>query len=305
MWISHLPGNCPVSSLSLQNLKRLPSCRSSSHAPEAWVLNSLSEAPLAPSRAFQIASPQGLESVLYKNLNVYQVFIQIDINLLFKTQGINIKVGFLWGYIATVYSWISSEIASTTCSQKWDTELRGIQMWSDTDFPGLASPPCLESWLTSCLTRVLGFKCCPKPNPYMVKTDVSGDTLQWQSCAAPGARLHLPLSALQKPLNCLWLMGIQSWSNLAVSAGQQPTSINSVVRQVPWICHWAALLLVHSFQGWASFPSQRCAVTSTRGSTLRANTGISVLLLCTSKTSKVTDGMLYLLSAGWIFHIIP
>lgn len=233
MWISHLPGNYPVTSLSLQNLKWLCSCRSSSHTPEAWVLNNLSEAPYTPSRAFQNASPQGLESVLYKNPNVYQVFIQIDINLLFETQVINIKLGFPWGYIATVYGLISFEITSTACSQKWDIELGGIQMWSDTDFLGLANPPRLEFCLTSCLTRLLGFKCCPKPNPYMVKTDVSGDTHQWQSCAAPGSCLHLLLSALQKPLNCLWLMDIQSWSNLAISAGQHPTSANSVVRQVP------------------------------------------------------------------------
>lgn len=100
-------------------------------------------------------------------------------------------------------------------------------------------------------------------------------------------------------------MGIQSWSKSAVSAEQHPAALNPVVGPVPRLWHCAALLLVHCWQDWASLLSQLCVTTSTPGITLGANTGISVHLLCTSKTYKVADGLLRLLSAGWTFHVIP
>lgn len=160
MWISHLPGNYPVSSLSLQSLKWLCSCISTSHTPEAWILNSLSEAPFIPSRAFQNASPRGLESVLSKNLNVYQVFFSNrykssvqDTSHKYKTRlslGINcnsLQLNFFWN------NWhcLQSEIGHWT---RRDTNV----IWYKLPSPGQSHMACLESWLTSCLTRVLLFK---------------------------------------------------------------------------------------------------------------------------------------------------
>lgn len=235
MYILRLLGNYPVSSLSLQSLKWL--C--SSCTTEAWVLNSPPEAPTTPSRAFQNASPQGLESVLSKILNVYQAFSSNrykssvrDTSYKYKTRlslGINcnsLQLNFFWN------NWhcLQSEIGHWT---RTNTNVIWYRL------PGPGHPParmaCLESWLTSCLTRILLFKGCPKPKPYMAQVDVSGDTCQWQSRAAPGSLLQLLLTAPQKPQNHLWLTGIQSQSKLSVSAGQHPAAVDPGASQVPWI----------------------------------------------------------------------
>lgn len=176
-------------------------------------------------------------------------------------------------------------------------------MWSDTDFLGLANPPLVwlvlnlgspVTWQGSCFSSG-----CPKPKPYMAQVDVSGDTRQWWSPAAPGSRLQLLLTAPQKPRNRLWLTGIQSQSELPVSAGQHPAAAD------PWVRPCAVGLVARWPQDQGSPPSRPCVWTSTRGSTPGADPGISVRNLCTSKTSKVADGLLRWLSVGWTFHIIP
>lgn len=182
-------------------------------------------------------------------------------------------------------------------------------MWSDTGFLGLANPPLVwlvlnlgspVAWQGSCFPSG-----CPKPKPYMAQVDVSGDTRQWQSRAAPGSRLRLLLTAPQKPRNHLWLMGIQSRSELSVSAGQHPAAVDPGASRVPWVRHCAAGLVARWPQDQGSPPSRPWVRTSTRGSSPGADPGISVRILCTSKTSKVADGLLRWLSVGWMFHITP
>lgn len=117
-------------------------------------------------------------------------------------------------------------------------------------------------------------------------------------CITPGSKIHHYLSALQQLLNRFWLMGLQSWSKLEMSAGQHPSMINPVARHVPWEWLCAALLQVHSFQDWAGFSSQQCVVTCAYSSTLRAHTSISAHLPGITKNYGVP------VEFQWAFHAI-